>query len=78
MKDTSLKLILNNNDLFVEFLRDFVPLNILKTVQPGDIEDVSTNYLSLNHDAKESDTVKRINLKGETPLFVIALVPSHL
>jgi flagellar biosynthesis GTPase FlhF len=73
-KDTSFKLLWDNNEIFVEFLRDFIPLELLKTVEPGDIEDVTTNYLSLDHDTKEADTVKRINLKGQPPLFVIALV----
>jgi hypothetical protein len=73
-KDNSFKLILGNHDLFVQFLRDFVPVDLLKDVQPEDIEDMDERFLPLFQDSKDSDTVKKINLKGDTPLFVIALV----
>jgi hypothetical protein len=73
-KDNSFKLILGNHELFVEFLRDFIPVDILKSVRPEDIEDVSTRLLPLFDDNRDSDTVKQINLKDGTPFFVIALV----
>jgi hypothetical protein len=73
-KDNSFKLILGNHHLFVQFLRDFVPVDLLKDIQPEDIEDMDERFLPLFQDSKDSDTVKKINLKGDTPLFVIALV----
>jgi hypothetical protein len=78
-KDISFKLIFDSNELFVEFLRDFVPVDLLKNVSADDIEDVTTNYPSLEHNEKSSDTVKKINLKRAVsadvpPLFVIALL----
>jgi hypothetical protein len=74
VKDISFKLIFENHELFVEFLRDFVPVDMLKDIKPADIEDVSTNYPSLENGEKSSDTVKKINLKNAQPLFVIALL----
>jgi hypothetical protein len=72
-KDNSFKLIFGNHELFVQFLRDFIHIDLLKDLRPEDIEDVRERYVPLFHDSKESDTVKRINLKG-SPLFVIAIV----
>jgi hypothetical protein len=78
VKDNGFKLIFESNELFVELLRDFVPVDILKNVSPDDIEDVTNNYPSLENNEKSSDTVKKINLKNAAsndtlPLFVIVL-----
>jgi hypothetical protein len=64
---------MNEPDLFVEFLRDFVPIELLKEVSPDDIEDMTERFLPLFQDNKDSDTVKRIHLKSDVPLFVIAV-----
>jgi hypothetical protein len=55
-------------------LRDFVPIDLLKNVAPEDIEDISERFLPLFSDSRDSDTVKRIRLKDDVPLFVIAIV----
>ena len=73
-KDTSLKLVLNEPELFVEFLRDFVPIEILKDIDPKDVEDVTERLLPLLSEQKDLDTVKRVNLKEGKPLFVITIV----
>ena len=73
-KDTSLKLILDEPELFVEFLRNFVPIKILKDITPSDIEDISDRLLPLLSEQKDLDTIKRINLKDDTPLFVIIII----
>jgi len=73
-KDNSFKAIFGEPELFFEFLRDFIDLEIFDGVTPEDIEDVTERFLPLFQDGKDSDTVKRINLKGDVPLFVIAIV----
>ena len=73
-KDISVKMILDEPELFVEFLRDFIPVEILKDIDPADIEDVTERLLSLVSEQKDGDTIKRINLKGDIPVFVIAIV----
>jgi hypothetical protein len=73
-KDNSFKLIFGNHDLFVEFLRDFINIDMLNEVKPSDIEDVSERFLPLFEDNKDSDTVKRIQIREEAPLFVIAIL----
>ena len=74
IKDNSIKMILDEPEMFVAFLRDFIPVEILKDVEPSDIEDVTSRFLTLISEQKDSDTVKRINLKGEAPIFVIAII----
>jgi hypothetical protein len=76
VKDNSLKLILAEHELFVEFLRDFIDVDLLKGIAPEDVEDITERFLPLFDENKDSDTVKRIRLRGdeESPLYVIALV----
>jgi len=73
-RDNSIKLILSEPELFAEFLRCFTSLEIFKDVAPSDIEDVPERLISLVSEQKDGDTIKRINLKGGTPLFVITIV----
>ena len=74
MKDNSIKMILNEPELFVQFLHDYVPIELLKEVEPSDIEDVTERFLTLVSEQKDGDTIKRIKLKGGKSLFVIAIV----
>ena len=67
-------MILNEPELLVEFLQSFIRLDILKDVKPEDIEDVPERFISFIAEQKDGDTVKRINLKDRSPLFVIAIV----
>ena len=67
-RDTSLKLILDEPELFIEFIRDFVPIDILKDITPSDIEDITERLLPLLSEQKDLDTIKRINLNGRSPL----------
>lgn len=74
-RDNSFKLIFANHELFAQFLRDFVPIDILKHVTAADIEDESERLVPLSQDARDTDTLKRIHLKsGAQPLFVIAVL----
>jgi len=73
-KDSSIKMVLDEPEMFVEFLRDFIPIDILKDIKAEDIEDVTSRFLTSVSEQKDGDTVKRINLKNNQPLFVIAIV----
>ena len=73
-KDNSVKMILAEPELFAEFLRNFIPVDILKNVSPSDIEDISERLLSLVSEQKDGDTIKRINLDSGKSVFVIAIV----
>jgi hypothetical protein len=73
-KDNGLKLIFGDHTLFTEFIKDFIPVDMLKNISPSDVEDISGRFLPLFEDNKDSDTIKRINLHGDAPLFVIAVL----
>ncbi len=73
-KDNGFKVVFNEPELFIEFLRDFVKIDLFNDLRPEDIEDISERYLPLFQESKDSDTVKRINIKGDVPLFVIAIL----
>ena len=73
-KDNSIKMILAEPQLFAEFLRNFISIDILRNIDPTAIEDVSERLLSLVSEQKDGDTIKRINLDDGKSLFVIAIV----
>ena len=72
--DNSIKLILKEPELMAEFLHNFISIDILKGIDPSDIEDVTERFLSPIAEQKDGDTVKRIKIKGEKPLFVITII----
>jgi len=69
-----MKSILAEPQLFAEFLRNFISIDILKDVAPSNIEDISERLISLVSEQKDGDTIKRINLNDGKSLFVIAIV----
>ncbi len=85
LRDGSSKLIFGDNILCAQFLRDYADMEILRKIQPEDIEDVSERYVPLYSTERESDTVKRVNvgkylpaLENENPLdlplYIVSLV----
>ena len=74
-KDNIYKKIFGEPQIFTEFLNDFIPIDILKGLDPKDINDITPRHLPLFLDSKDSDTVKQINLGDETdPLYVVSIV----
>lgn len=85
LRDSSSKLIFGDNILCSQFLRDYADMDILRNIQPEDIEDVSERYVPLYSTERESDTVKRVNIGKyvqtdenentlELPLYIVSLV----
>lgn len=62
LRDSSSKIIFADNTLSSQFLRDYADLDILRNIQPEDIEDVSERYVPLYSTERESDTVMRVDL----------------
>jgi len=56
-KDNSVKLILGDHELFTEFLRDFINIEVLSDIDPADIEDISERLIPLFTNQKDSDTI---------------------
>lgn len=76
-KDNGSKLIFGDHILCAQFIRDYLEIPMLKSVQPEDIEDVSERFVPLFTSDREADTVKRIRLKdenGEKTIFLISLI----
>jgi hypothetical protein len=71
--DNLFKVVFGDHTLFAQFLRDFIPIDLFSNVQPEDIEDIDPRYLPTDRENRDSDTVKRINLTGYPPIFVIAI-----
>ncbi|MCM1119446.1 MAG: Rpn family recombination-promoting nuclease/putative transposase [bacterium] len=85
LRDSSSKVIFEDNTLSSQFLRDYADLDILRHIQPEDVEDVSGRYVPLYSVERNSDTVKRVDIsrylpvqesekKQELPLYIISLV----
>lgn len=85
LRDSSSKLIFGDNILCSQFLRDYADMEILRNIQPEDIEDVSERYVPLYSTERESDTIKKVNISKylhtkenenspELPLYIVSLV----
>ena len=77
IKDSGAKLIFRDPVLCAQFLRGYTDIELLKDVQPEDIEDITEQFLPLLQEARDSDSVKKIHLKGNSDidtLYVIALI----
>ncbi|MCL2361834.1 MAG: hypothetical protein FWC73_08495 [Defluviitaleaceae bacterium] len=61
-KDNSIKAIPDEPELFADFIRNFIPIDILKNIDPSNTEDVTERLLSLVSEQKDGDTIKRIQL----------------
>lgn len=76
-RDSGAKLIFDNPVLCAQFIRDYLNVDILKDVQPEDIEDISERFLSMWQENRDSDCVKKIHLSGTAgpdALFLIAMI----
>ena len=76
-RDSSAKTIFGNHVLCAQFLRGYTDIDLLKDVQPEDIEDITEHFPWLWQEHRDSDSVKRIRLRdvpGVDTLFVIALI----
>ena len=72
-RDSSGKMIFEDPILCSQFLRDYVDIPMLKDVQPEDIEDVTERYVHMFIEERNSDVVKKVNLK-ENSFYVISLI----
>ena len=71
--DNGAKLIFDDPILCAQFLRGYTDIELLKEVQPEDIEDISERFLPMWQEGRDSDSVKKVRLK-DGDLFLIAIV----
>lgn len=72
-RDSSGKLIFKDPILCSQFLRNYVDIPILKDVQPEDIEDVTERFVHMFVEERNSDVVKKVNLKNN-PFYLVSLI----
>lgn len=73
IKDNGFKKIFGDKQLFCEFIKSFINIEILKDIKPSDVEDISGRFINIYKENIDSDTVKKVKLKNEE-FFVICLV----
>lgn len=66
-KDNGAKLLFGDPILCAEFLREYVDIDLLRDVQPEDIEDISERFLPMWQEGRDSDSVKKIHLNHLAP-----------
>jgi hypothetical protein len=73
-RDNLMKLVMQNNSIYTQFIRDFSQNSLFANLQPEDIEDVSERFIPLVTDSQDADTVKKIRLPGrKAPVYIISL-----
>ena len=80
-RDSSSKIIFEDPTLCAQFLRGYLNIPLLKNVQPEDIEDVTSRYVHLFTEERNSDVVKKVHIKSKghtpakkTPFYLISLI----
>ena len=77
VKDNGAKLIFDDPVLCSQFLRGYVGIDILKEVQPDDIEDISDRFLPMWQEGRDSDSVKRVSLKEGEQVRIAQVADGH-
>ena len=76
-RDSRAKTIFGNHVLCAQFLRGYTGIELLKDVQPEDIEDITDRYLWLWQEERDTDSVKKVHLRDSPDadtLFLITLI----
>ena len=74
VKDSGARLIFGDPILCAQFLRGYTDIELLKDVQPEDIEDVTDRFISVWQEERDSDTVKKIHLKNQQDIDTLYLI----
>ena len=77
ISDVNNRIIFKNHTLCAQFLRDYIGLDIFKDVRPEDIVDVTEKYQKYLGISFDTDTVKRVHIRGmedDMPMYLISLI----
>ena len=69
-RDASSKIIFEDPVLCAQFLRGYMDIPLLKDVQPEDIEDVTSRYVHMFVEERDSDVAKRVHIKSNGIPFI--------
>ncbi|WP_105309042.1 Rpn family recombination-promoting nuclease/putative transposase [Dorea sp. Marseille-P4042] len=72
-KDNSAKIVFGDPVLCAQFLKGYTDIPLFKEIKPEDIENVSSHFLPLFQESRDSDTVNKIRI-GDSEIYLIALI----
>ena len=76
-KDNAAKIVFGDPVLCAQFLKGYTDIPLFKEIKPEDIENVSSHFLPLFQESRDSDTVNKIRI-GDSEIYLIALIVPHL
>ena len=72
-KDNAAKIVFGDPVLCAQFLKGYTDIPLFKEIKPEDIENVSSHFLPLFQESRDSDTVNKIRI-GDFEIYLIALI----
>lgn len=74
-EDSMSKIVFGDPVLCAQFLRGYVNIPLLKNVQPEDIEDVTTRFVHMFTEERDSDIINKIHIKNnDLPFYIVSLI----
>ena len=71
--DNAAKIVFGDSTLCAQFLKGYTDIPLFTNIKPEDIEDVSSHFIPLFQESRDSDIVKKIQIEN-TELYLIALI----
>lgn len=71
--DNAAKLVFGDSLLCAQFLNGYTDIPLFKDIKPEDIEDISSQFLPLFQESRDSGAVKRIRI-ADSEIYLIALI----
>ena len=72
-KDNAAKIVFGDPVLCAQFLKGYTDIPLFNEIKPEDIENVSSHFLPLFQESRDSDTVNKIRI-GDSEIYLIALI----
>ena len=72
-KRQAAKIVFGDPVLCAQFLKGYTDIPLFKEIKPEDIENVSSHFLPLFQESRDSDTVNKIRI-GDSEIYLIALI----
>lgn len=73
MHDNAAKLVFGDPTLCAQFLKSYTDIPLFKDIKPEDIENISSQFLPLFQESRDSDVVKKIRI-SDSEMYLIALI----
>ena len=73
-QDQGAKIIFENAEMCAQFLDGYVPIDCLKGLKAEQIEDMSSRFVTMWDNERDSDVVKRIHLNPDLAMYLITII----